>query len=700
MSAFAKGFLSNMGAGDYARDQQAARTARQKQIQLLDEKAQLERDGQVSAQVYNIANELGITSRGGETIDEAKLSTKLDEGRKNGQLNPRLADLLVMMGNEDLGVKKNPGFEFKSLSVGPNGTFTLQGGYEGEEGNRYLTQDGKQGDDAPVALMSVNDVAKHAVTQYNKVRNRAGAALNTQEQKYKNEYIDQNSSIRGNEQLIIQTVGSLTNDLETALFNIYPRDKATAMSRGLQEDLKGKSYSDRLAILQEVGSKLSIPNEELSIPPEQVEAAAKAATETTSTAETENPLVQRQLATAEKNLQAAKNSGDKSYIARAQARVDELTAKQGQPVEQARLTKSQTMAAEKQLATAQKGLATAKKSGDKSFIERAQARVDKLNAKLGKGDIDTKIKDPDLKEAAEKIQVATEQDFVEGRIKLTEKDLVALRKKLDADGIKTLEQANEASRENLLYIKAALSTIAQDQTQRQEYMQRINNMLDTGMAGYSKKDYDAARSTQYSNETTRANNEFTRAEFFEEVSNNTNKAIQESLKDLGEVIFDKDGEIRDYDMESIDAIFSAPGKGFTKTWNQLKQQMGLAKRNPNNSVAREKTQMLRQGLFEQLSLYVQLYNKSDEPEISFLATDEDSPVVATDSSMSKLHIAERNQKTGDPTVFHILKSDGRTQSGDAMTASQLRKKLGSAELYDFFVDNLEQFQANRPKQQD
>jgi hypothetical protein len=698
MSAFVKGFLSNMGAGDYARDQQAARTARQKQIQLLDEKAQLERDATVSAQVYNVANELGITGRGGETIDEAKLATKLEEGRKNGQLNPRLSDLLVMMGNEDLGVKKNPGFKFKSLSVGPNGTFTLQGGYEGEEGNRYLTQDGKQGDDAPVALMSVNDVAQHAATQYNKVRNRKGAALDTREQKYKNRYIDENSSIRGNEQLIIQTVGSLTNDLETALFNIYPRDKATAMSRGLQEDLKGKSYSERLAILQEVGSKLSIPNEELSIPPEQVEAAAKAAAETTSpTTETENPLVQRQLVTAQKNLEAAQKSGDESYIKRAQARVDELTAKQGQPVEQARLTKSQRKAAEKQLATAQKGLNTAKKSGDESYIKRAQARVDKLNAKLGKDDTDTKIKDPDLKEASEKIQGATEQDFIEGRVQLTEKDLVALRKKLEADGIKSLEQANKASRENLLYIKAALSTVAKDQTQRQEYMQRINNMIDTGMPGYSKKDYDSASSTQYSNETTRANNQFTRDKFFEEVSSSSNTAIQDSLSDLGEVIFDKNGEIKDYDMDSIDAIFSAPGKGFTKTWNQLKQQMGLAKRNPNNSVAREKTQMLRQGLFEQLSLYVQLYNKSDDPEVSFLATDEDSPVVATDSSMSKLHIAERDQETGNPTVFHVLKSDGRTQSGDAMTASQLRKKFGSAELYDFFVDNLEQFQANRPK---
>lgn len=699
-------------------DNIAARNARQKQIDLLDNKKRLEDDKILSARIFNAANDLGITKEGGGAIDEEKLAAKLELGRQNNQLDPQLASLLVLMGNEDLAVKSNEGFKFERLALGPQGTFTLQGSYEGQDGNRYLTKGGEKGDAAPVAFMSVNDVAGHAATQYNQIQNRPGAAYETRELDLKRDLITVDSSVKEKQQAIESTVGTLTNDLEAAIFRIYPKEYASKMSRGMKEDLKNKSYSERLAILQEIGAKLEISEEDLSVSPDQIKAVSEITTQDSTGEQDAGQLkyVGKEREQLEEKLAAAKETlakqeavgprsklgGGRAYIRAAKKRVEKLEAQlnetvtEKKPTETKGLTKSQKKAAERQLVTAEKNLATAKKSGDQSYIERAQARVDKLNEKLGNADIEIEVKTPSIEAIDSKLENATEQDFVEGRVKYSEEELKALRERLDGKGIKKLEDAIGKDKKEILYIKGALSSVIQDQQQRKAMLDRLNNMLDTGMPGMSAKDLDASKQNWYTSATARMNSERQQTQLQNEIAKALDSDIQDSLKGLEKMMFNDDGSLKDYDMDDVDAAFFGPGRGFSVTWQKFDRQNRLAKRNGKQQFV-DNANQLRQGLLAQLSLYVQLYNKSDDPEVSILATESGAPVNFSDTTMSRLAIAERDQKTGDPTVFHVIKPDSGTQDGDAITASQLKTKFGNDELYDFFVTELETFQANRPK---
>ena len=239
---------------------------------------------------------------------------------------------------------------------------------------------------------------------------------------------------------------------------------------------------------------------------------------------------------------------------------------------------------------------------------------------------------PELKEMAETAENATDEDIIEGKVQFTQEQLTALQERLKGQGITKLEDMNKATLADQLKMKAALSTIMVNADQRKTYLERMNNVMATGNADYNSKDLETARQTAFSNETARLNSNRLRDEFDLKVSDGVSDSVKNSLKSLQTALFDDEtGEPKDIDMDTVDAAMFGPGKGIAAIWSDFKRSNAMVARNGSNKVARQKAAAQRQALLEQLSTYVQVYNKSDDAEVSWFATDDDSPISASDS---------------------------------------------------------------------
>ena len=310
-----------------------------------------------------------------------------------------------------------------------------------------------------------------------------------------------------------------------------------------------------------------------------------------------------------------------------------------------------------------------------------------------------------VKELAAETAEATEEDIVQGRITVTPEQITALRKSLDLKGIRSLAEMDRATLAEQQALRAALSVFAQDAQQRTDYNNALMNVMETGSASYNQKDLDTARSTQFSNETARINAETSRinaetsrnnsrrqySELMDKLGEDTNDQVRAAVDTVREVLFDDDGTPLDIDMAKVDGAFSG---SIADIWRQYNTQEKNLKRNRNNRVAALRSAQFERALDAQLSAYMQIFNRSDEPEISFLATDSGAPVSLSDNQMSRIKIAETDAG-GNPTVFHVLKDDSKTQDGDAITAAQFKSKLGNEKLYEYFIEKLKTYQAAR-----
>ncbi|MGB2145965.1 MAG: hypothetical protein ACPHZ7_03255 [Vibrio toranzoniae] len=654
-------FMGSALAADYTRDAADKRSYTQARTQDLEDQRARLTNLEDMYEMTGLATDLGVTAdASGENIDAQKLSSLWKQQVASGNIDPKLSRLAALLGNEDFAAKNNPGFEFKGASIGPEGTLTLSGGYEGDEKkSRFLTVDRKSGDDAEVAFGDPDQIAGLMANQYNQSWNRSGVSPYKRELQLKNDLIDGDQSIKGNNQKINQIVGNLTQEVEDAIGAIGGPDAAAQITE-LKVNLAGKPYEQQLAILQQVGSNLQIPG---------VEAAAA---EAEAAVEPEQTNPEQPVATEEK--------------VDPQARIDEITglldANDGLNRKQRRDLR------------AEKAKLLRDQEGPKPESNVSLTGSDGIRAKVLQEARDNET-NPELKEMAETAENVTDEEIVEGKVQFTQEQLTALQERLKGQGITKLEDMNKATLADQLKMKAALSTIMVNADQRKTYLERMNNVMATGNADYNSQELETARQTAFSNQTARQNSNRLRDEFDLKVSDGVSESVSKSLKSLQTALFDdKTGQPKDIDMDTVDAAMFGPGKGIAAIWSDFKRSNAMVARNGSNKVARQKAAAQRQALLEQLSTYVQVYNKSDDAEVSWFATDDDSPISASDSSLSKLKIAERDAK-GNPTKFHVLKSDGKTQNGDAITASQLATKFGNDELYDFFVTELEKFQAAR-----
>ena len=293
------------------RDAERARTMQEKNIQLAEEAAQRTRNYDEISELSGLANDLGISKRAGEEIDIPKLQELLQKQRDSGKFDPKLERFVTLVGNKDLSVERNPGFSFTNLQVGPQGTLTMQGSYEGDGKQAFATSDRKPGADSPVGFSTVQEVAGLVANQYNQAWNKPGISGMKREVQLKGDILEGDQKIADNQGLIMKAVGELTNELEETILKIGG-ENAPEIATKLKRALAGKTYPEQLEILQQYGSELKVPVSNI-VTPEVQEAVkqesfgvlrsdAKKPDEPKSPLQDQNPVIQ---ATAKKGAEAS-----------------------------------------------------------------------------------------------------------------------------------------------------------------------------------------------------------------------------------------------------------------------------------------------------------------------------------------------------------------------------------------------------------
>lgn len=434
-------FLEGASGSAQLKERQYTRDMQQKQIQLAEEEAQRVRNLDGVYVVSNLATDLGVATKAGAQIDVEKLTKLWETQGASGKIDPKLQKLTALLANDDSAVKNNPGFSFKGATFGPKNTIALQGNYDGEEGSKFSTVGREPGPDAEVAFSSFGDAAKLMANQYNQMWNRPGVSGSKREVQLKFGLVEKGNLIKDREELIYDAVGQLTNDLEDALI-ASGSPKATEIATNLKVTLAGLPYTEQLKILQQHGASLQLPTEEIVTPEVQEAVAAEEAEQTAAPSQSAPP-------------------DNTAEIARLEERMAKMPRGRGGA--------ARKMAIQKQIDQL--------KSASPAPNAATQEPVDE---------------NPAIRSGVEKAKAATDEDIVEGKVQFTQEEIVALQERLKGKGIETLEEMNKATLQEQQELRAMLSTIAVNKTQREEYLTRMNNVMATGSADYNAQDLDTA----------------------------------------------------------------------------------------------------------------------------------------------------------------------------------------------------------------
>ena len=658
MVAFLEGVIGGLQGSQNLRDAQSLREYRAADMALKQETADRVRNYESVSQASNLAFDLGIADAAGGAINVEKLTNLLGEASSTGKIDPKLSRLAALMGNEDFAAKNNPGFEFKGIGIGPDNTLTLVGGYEGEEGNKFVTNGRQKGDNAEVAFGDPQQVAGLIADQYNQLWNRPGVAPLKRELQLKGGILENQNSIDANNQTIYDAVGVLQNELENAIGQIGG-EKAAQTITNLKVDVANLAPLEKLKVLQQYGSMLQIPTEQI-ITKEVQEAAqnVEAAGQADNSAEpeqsdmpagTRNRLM-KQLELAEKNLKKQQEIGDRGKL-----------------------------------------------GGGMGYVEQAQARVDKLKAKLG---LDQAEQQSDgnapAPETVAKVQNATDEDIIEGKVKFTQEELESLQERLKAEGITKLEDMNKASRALQQEFRVALSTIAANTEQRATYLDRLNNVMSTGSTDYDAKELAEARVAQqtvdnaaYKAETGRITANRLVTEMFETFRGNQGTFIGKKVKKITDLFTDKDGEAQDVSAEDYKNAAIGPGGAISSLWGKVKEQKRILNSDASamqKKTAQQQLNMLQQALLAQISFGMQFLSQDGDLEWS-MATDSDAPLSGNDSALSRI--------ARDGNGYIIVKPGSKDKDGDGFTETQFAEFLSDKELKKFFDEKLAEISSKR-----
>ena len=605
-----------------------ARSMQEKNIQLAEEQAQRTRNLDSISELSGLANDLGISKRGGEELDISKLASLLQEQRDSGKFDPKLERFITGVGNKDLSVERNPGFSFTNLQKGPDGTLTMQGTYEGDGKTAYVTSNRQSGEAAPVGFGSVEEVAKLVDLQYNQEWNKPGNSAIKREMQLKGDLIvGEREALQGK---IRDAVGSLTNELEEAILELGG-EKGPEISTKLKRELAGKPYTEQLKVLQQYGSELQVPVSEIVTPEVEEAAAISAAQSAPADNSAEIAALEARIA------KVPPGRGGVKRKAALQKQVDELKSAPPAPAEEA-------------------------------------APVDE---------------NPAIQSGVEKAKAATDEDIVEGKVQFTQEEVEALQERLKAKDITALEDMIKATPTEQQMLRAMLSTIARDADQRKEYLDRMNNVMSTGSTDFNSKQLQEAQLAQqteeragFQAETSRMTAETGRLNYFRQVEDHDWK-VSEKVGDRIRGNFaaakaaiygtDDDGNINS-DINFDEGRFFSEYKGaFEGAYAEFRNA-------PSGTPRKAETQV---ALNSMISMGIQALAESEEYGSfgeNFLPDGGIDYIDGNDNLLSRLQV----QADGSVIVYNPTTG---SQQDESVPASVLRKIFGDSG-YAYFIKEI------------
>lgn len=628
LKSFASGWAT---ATDLNRDRQARSIARQQNARE-EENQQRIRNFDTVSEMTGLATDLGIAKRGGEEIDVPKLQALLQSQRDSGKFDPKLERLITLVGNQDLSVKRNPGFQFTNLQIGPEGTLTMQGTYEGDDTPKFATADRSANADSPVGFSSVDEVAGLVANQFNSIWNLPGNAALKREIQLKNDIsMSERDALQGQ----IQTaVGQLTNELEQTILDIGGPN-APEIATKLKRALAGKPYTEQLEILQQYGAELQVPTDQI-VTPEVQEAVKK-----------------------ETSFGVLRSDGNKDNS----AAIADL---------------------ERRIANQPPTRGGAKRRGE------LQKELDALKAQSAptKPTLE-EITDisPFITSVAEKAVEATDEDIVEGRVQVTQEEIDALQERLEGKGIKQLEDLINATPTEVQAMRAVLSTVARDKEQRITYLERLNNVMATGSPDFNTKTYGEAIQEQQKLDTSAIQadaamiNALRQVDDYEwKVSEKVGGRIRDNFKRAKEAIFGVDSDGRMGTKPDFDE-----GRFFSEYRGAFEAAFMEYRNAPSETRQKAQTKI---ALNAMISMGIQALAESEEYGKfleNFIPDGGIDYIDGNDSALSRLEIKP------DGSVAVIDRTTGQ-QVDETVSKSVLRKAFGDSG-YAYFVKEIKRAKA-------
>lgn len=622
-----------------------ARTLQEQQIQMAQDAADRENRVRAAQVAQNIAMETGY-SLDGWGIDKEKLERDAARAAA-GEDVPEFHAFSSGMANFEV---ENPEFSFKKAVPGPGGTITMAGSYDSgpKKGEvAPLTVNGTDASDDEVAYSDPRQAAALLINNYDSVMNDPALA-------------EQKGRI-----LRTKKLGSLSSKLTSI------KGQLTA---GVMQKLRSLNAEPRT--IRAVKAQLA----QLGTPQAQIAY-----------------LKDNVIPNMQEDLDAFLSKEQQQVVQQAES--EPAPAPEQTPVDKAAEIKK----LESRLANLEgksgRGMAD-RRQGLRDQIAALKETPEEATApkKTGQMARNNKPVPAPAQDLMTKAAQVSQEELEQGRgPTFTQEELSAFEEYLSSKGINSMAEAYKGTQEDIQALRAVLSQSLGDEAQRRRMFNEFNNVLQTGSPAYDQKTLTEAQqeqrkieNTEFSNETARLNSDRLRDDLMQKVAQDSGGAIGEASKRIRNVLYDKDGEPQSYDMKDVNAASFGPGGSISSIWNKFRVARDQLKRNPKNKVAAQKKAMFQRALYENLSLYMQIYNQSDEAEISVLATDSGAPLNASDDTMSRVKIQEVDGD-GNPTVFWLINPSSGTQDGDAITASQVKTAMASEDLYDFFVESLRKF---------
>lgn len=639
-------FMKGSIAADNLREGQRARTLQEKQIQLKEEEAGYARDAMDMSRAMALAEQLGVSKRGGLELDVPKLTDILKTGRANQKFNPQAEELAALIANTDYTARKNEGFSFGGLSIGPDNTLTLKGSYEGKDGQKYATTGGGPGAEEEVAFAPVGQVANLLSNQYNQMwSKRANAGTYnqiTQKQKLAGTF-DQTQE---NRRIVRKAVGDLTEQVDTFLASSDDPAYAAA-SRKLKNALsQAGSLDDQLEVLRDFGAQLDLPVGQV-VTPEVEQAVAE-----------EQANVENQMQPAEESA-PVDNSAQIADLERRMANVPK-----------GRGGEKRKKALQSQI-DALKGIDTEE---PKKVSSGGQMNRERRTTNAPEVDNLVKKAEESVASGGEKI------------VRATAEELAALKKALEADGVTSFADLNKTNIKNQKAILAVLSSATYvDATQRAVFQKELTNLTETGTLSYDAKSLATAENTARTTRVSEANSLKGLEQLQQEVGEKTAGKVQEAQKNFKDALYGegqgKDRELTNelqWDQRTVRTkIFGSSG-AFSQLFEEYAAADDAVRDGASGvgNITGRKRDRLRRELNSMYSQVVQAMNESGKYEWSWLTRDTAEGVI-TDDTFQRIRLK------ADETGFEVIDPASGQPTGDTIPASDISRIMGGRYFEDF-----------------
>ena len=679
-------WLAGANAVSNARDRDEAQSLQQQQVKLNEESADLLRNKSTVESSMAYANDLGILDPTGTKINAEKLTSLLTTARESGNFSPALEGFVTSLGNSDYSVRNNPGFAFEGLTEGPGGTLTMRGTYDGQEGDKYLTEGAETEQEAPVVFSSTEQVANMASNQFNVLWNKPGMAATKLEITKKYQLSGSAQQLSDSAAKVDESLGLLTDQVDRALHSLGRTDIARKLKGMLAQP--GMTRVQQLALLQKHGASLNVPVEEIITEEVQAaiaeeESAAQAPAAPAGTSNT-GPASDEEIADFRKQNPTIFPQATRETLARL-VEGEKFDYKRGNPAS----TSNTGPASDEEIADFRKQNPTIFPQATRETLARL-VEGEKFDYKRGNAaapqPAESSVPDS-VKAVATRVDAASEEDVMAGRVKMTQDEIVDLQESLKAMNITSFSDMKRATREQQLGLLSYLSTNVKDPTQRAEFGKQLKNMIETGTLSYDAKTAGEAQVAKQNADSTSSKaktDEYSAKRQFIQLSSDIGeiaaKYVVEASGKVEKALFGTDDDgVLNPDLEWNEGrvrreVFGQNG-AFTTMFNKMKIADKSLKANPNN-ITKQTRDTYRTELNNMFSATLQAANESGEYEWSWTTTDS-APGVFGDDTFARI------QMSADEASFSVIDPASGMPTGDDISSSDLIKILGRQHFNDF-----------------